>query len=233
MKFALLDDQKNFHEEFKTYSSKYLNSANCNFYYDSKSLFIDIEEKNNIKIDVVFLDIELDGESGIDIAKKLYHVDPSIVVVFLTNKNHMVYEAFGLNVLKFIYKPTFYSQVDTLFHSLFNELEMIKPIQFKSADSVISLTKKEVILISRELRKIIIYTRTGKCYETNIKGIQEAFQMLGSEMFAMINRSEIVNLSMIQEINGAKLSLRGLNKSCYISYDRIQDIKLKWRNLYV
>ena len=79
----------------------------------------------------------------------------------------------------------------------------------------------------------MIYTRTGKCYETNIKGIQEAIQMLGSEMFAMINRSEIVNLSMIQEMNGAKLILRGLNKSCYISYDRIQDIKLRWRNLYV
>ena len=233
MNFALLDDQKSFHEEFKEVSKSYISFENCSYYFNSSELINDVLNKKNWKLDVLFLDIELKDESGIEVAKKLFTYNSSIIVIFLTNKNHLVYEAFGLNVLKFIYKPTFKKQVDNLFVSILKEIDLIKPIQIKTSDSYICFSKKEIIFVARELRKVIFYTKGGKKYESNLSKIGEALELVESEMFVMINRSEIVNIMYISEFAGTKITINGLNKHCYVSQDRLIEVRSKWRRYYV
>lgn len=112
MNYALLDDQKSFHDYFKEQSKKYISMLDCSFYFDSKSLFDDLKNRENWHLDILFLDIDLKYESGFDIAKKLYNYDPTIIVVYLTSKNNLIHNAFGLNVLRFIYKPFFDEDVE-------------------------------------------------------------------------------------------------------------------------
>lgn len=233
MNYALLDDDIVFHQKFKEMTKDYISYDNCSFYTTSQAFFNDLLLKENWHLDVLFLDIELNDESGIDIARRLYSYYPSIVVIFITNKNHMVYDAFGLNVFKFIYKPMFSSKVASLFQSIIDEFELIKPIKIKAEDNYISLSKKEIVLVSLELRKIYFYTVDGKVYKSNLHGINESLSLLNSSLFVQINRSEIVNLAYITEIKGAKLRINKLKKDYYVSQDKLIEIRKKWREYYV
>lgn len=233
MNYALLDDDIVFHQKFKEMTKKYINFENCSFYSSSKAFFQDLQSKENWHLDVLFLDIELNGESGIDIARRLYSYNSSIVVIFITNKNHMVYDAFGLNVFRFIYKPMFAFKIDSLFQALIEEFELIKPIKIKSEEYYISLTKKEIVLVSLELRRIYFYTANGKIYKSNLHRINDVLPLLNSSLFVQINRSEIVNLAYITEIKETKLKIDTLKKDYYVSQDKLIEIRKKWRGYYV
>lgn len=172
-------------------------------------------------------------ESGFDIAKKLYNYDPTIIVVYLTSKNNLIHNAFGLNVLRFIYKPFFDEDVEGVFNLIINEIDLYKPILIKSHRDYVSLSKKDIVYISKELRKIFIYTSNGMRYETNICNLNEAKNLVDSDNFMMINRSEIVNIIYISEIGDRRLKINTLNKELLISGDRLIDVRDKWRKRYV
>lgn len=93
--------------------------------------------------------------------------------------------------------------------------------------------KKDIVYISKELRKIFIYTSNGMRYETNICNLNEAKNLVDSDNFMMINRSEIVNIIYISEIGDRRLKINTLNKELLISGDRLIDVRDKWRKRYV
>lgn len=57
------------------------------------------------KTDAVFLDIEMPGMDGIDLANRVLDLQPDISVVFVTAYNQYAVEAFSLNALDYLLKP--------------------------------------------------------------------------------------------------------------------------------
>jgi len=57
-------------------------------------------------VDIVFLDIEMPGMSGIEAAEQMVAIDPGIDIVFVTAYNHYANEAFELNAIDYLLKPT-------------------------------------------------------------------------------------------------------------------------------
>lgn len=182
---------------------------------------------------MLFLDIELNGESGIEIARKLYSYNSSIIVIFISDKIHKVYDAFGLNVFKFVFKPLLHANVDMLFNAIIEEFDMVKPIKIKSEDIYLSFSKKEIVSVSLELRKIYFHTADGRSCLTHLRKIKDALVLLNSPLFVLINRSEIINISYITELNGTKLRIDKLNKEYFISQDKLVEIRKKWRGYSV
>lgn len=233
MNYALLDNDVSFHQKFKSMANKYINYENCSFYRSSKAFFYDLQARENWHLDVLFLDIELNGESGIEIARKLYSYNSSIIVIFISDKIHKVYDAFGLNVFKFVFKPLLHANVDMLFNAIIEEFDMVKPIKIKSEDIYLSFSKKEIVSVSLELRKIYFHTADGRSYLTHLRKIKDALVLLNSPLFVLINRSEIINISYITELNGTKLRIGKLNKEYFISQDKLVEIRKKWRGYSV
>ncbi|OPH56000.1 hypothetical protein BC351_29345 [Paenibacillus ferrarius] len=58
------------------------------------------------RVDVVFLDIEMPGLNGIEAAEHITKINPGIDVVFVTAYNHYAVEAFDLNAIDYVLKPT-------------------------------------------------------------------------------------------------------------------------------
>ncbi|MBQ3372674.1 MAG: response regulator [Oscillospiraceae bacterium] len=57
------------------------------------------------QVDVAFLDIELFGESGIDLARKLMALNPSVNIIFLTGHSEYTASALELHCSGYIMKP--------------------------------------------------------------------------------------------------------------------------------
>ena len=57
------------------------------------------------RVDVAFLDVELFGESGIDLAGKLSAVTPTINVIFLTGHSEYTFDALQMHCSGYLLKP--------------------------------------------------------------------------------------------------------------------------------
>ena len=56
-------------------------------------------------VDVAFLDIEMPGMNGIELAKKLKEIDRNIRIVFVTAYEQYALDAFGVNAIGYLLKP--------------------------------------------------------------------------------------------------------------------------------
>lgn len=56
-------------------------------------------------IDIVFLDIEMPGRNGLEIAEIISAKYPNVTIIFVTAFNHYAAEAFELNALDYLLKP--------------------------------------------------------------------------------------------------------------------------------
>jgi len=56
-------------------------------------------------INVVFLDIEMPGINGLNLAEQIVEVNPQLLIVFVTAYNEYAVEAFELNALDYLLKP--------------------------------------------------------------------------------------------------------------------------------
>ncbi len=64
-----------------------------------------LKEMSSIMADCAFLDIEMPGLSGIELAERLACLNPDIEVIFLTAYNHYAAQAFDVNALDYMLKP--------------------------------------------------------------------------------------------------------------------------------
>ena len=73
--------------------------------------------KNNV-VDIAFLDIEMPGLSGLELAERIQEIDPYVSVVFITAFDQYALEAFKAHAVGYLLKPLdindFSQQIDTL-----------------------------------------------------------------------------------------------------------------------
>lgn len=72
-----------------------------------KFLSLNLEKEMNVinEIDIVFLDVEMPGINGLELAELLLETNPHITIVFVTAFNQYAVQAFELNALDYILKP--------------------------------------------------------------------------------------------------------------------------------
>lgn len=92
-----------------------------------------LEDVENKQIDIAFLDIEMPGLSGVQLAKKLKETNPSINIIFVTAYDNYGLEAMRLHASGYVSKPVsdekVKKEVDNLRYPI--ELKNEKKIQAK------------------------------------------------------------------------------------------------------
>ena len=71
--------------------------------------FVNFELNKDAKllaeIDIIFLDIEMPGMNGIQLAEKLLEIKPTLIIVFVTAFHEYAVQAFELDSLDYLVKP--------------------------------------------------------------------------------------------------------------------------------
>ena len=57
------------------------------------------------EIDIVFLDVEMPGMNGIQLAERLLEIKPTLIIVFVTAFHDYAVQAFDLDSLDYLVKP--------------------------------------------------------------------------------------------------------------------------------
>ena len=102
MRAILVDDEPLLLEELKHLLEPHADIEVVGSYTEPRQAW---EEISEIRPDYAFLDIEMAGWNGINLAEKLYEINPDIGILFITAYNHYATQAFEVNAIDYLLKP--------------------------------------------------------------------------------------------------------------------------------
>ena len=162
-------------------------------------------------LDIVFLDIDLGDENGIEIAAWIAKNYPDTMIVFVTGHREFAEEAFEVDAIGYLVKPYDIKKMEKVLGKAMLLLEK-KVVEESSAEIVITdenvkkkLDCKDILYIKRQQSRSIIKTQQKeyRVYET----ITSLCERIG-DSFIRVNQGEIVNKKIIEEIKGNTVYLK-------------------------
>ncbi|NWL86078.1 MULTISPECIES: LytR/AlgR family response regulator transcription factor [unclassified Paenibacillus] len=164
-----------------------------------------------LRPDVVFLDIELAEDNGLELAKQLLTLNPTPVIVFATAYDEYALKSFELNAIDYILKPFNEKRIQQTLekvnkiHRVPEEIHQITPPSTQFGKIAV-LIEERIVLI--DYQKIsYVGSCEGKCA---IKTLEREYKVcdsltmlekkLNSDQFIRVHRGFIVNIDHITEI---------------------------------
>ncbi|MHC1694830.1 MAG: response regulator [Eubacteriales bacterium] len=102
MRVIIVDDERKILQDLKDTIQEYKGFEVVGAYINPLDALEDIA---NTKPDCAFLDIEMPGITGIDLAERLLVHNPFMDIVFITAFNHYATQAFEVNAMDYVLKP--------------------------------------------------------------------------------------------------------------------------------
>lgn len=165
-------------------------------------------------IDLLLLDIEMPGMSGIDLVKNLGANRP--LIIFTTSKKDYAAEAFDLNVVDFITKPVypirFLQAIDKakeIFQSRKQDVKVVdEEVLFVRDSNIVRRININDILFAEAMGDYVKLYLQQKYYaiHSTLKAVEEK---LPANKFLRVHRSYIIQLSKIDSVQRGVLTING------------------------
>ena len=175
-------------------------------YETGAKLLSDFE--NGTVFDIVFMDIYMEKENGIDTAQKLRKFDRDCLLVFTTTSTDHALEGFRVRALHYLVKPYSDDELDMLLDEISQKISVEeKYIEIPSASD--SLRIKLCDILYAEHFKHCIHIHCTDKSEKSVRSTFAEFVMLfdDGDNFFVCNRGIIVNLEHIRDMNGNEFVL--------------------------
>lgn len=150
--------------------------------------------------DLLFLDINLINESGLDLAKKINKMKSPPMIVFATAHDTFAVKAFELNALDYILKPFEYKRIEVAINKAEARIGEVSEQQEKHLPATLSIQIDDKIYVINILDIIALFVEEGKL---NIITINDEYiineplsafeKKLPLDAFMRIHRSSIIN----------------------------------------
>lgn len=154
--------------------------------------------------DILILDIEMPGKSGIDV-KNSFSMDDSPFIIFATSHDELFREAFGVKVIGFLSKPLGWESFCKMMDSAVNNLNVGKVIDFGEGRLVSS---RNVVMITSEKK----YSKAIIDGEDDIQWLRRSLRSWEAELadtgFLRIHKACLVNCRYIKLFEGQTVVLK-------------------------
>lgn len=171
---------------------------------------------NSQQVDLIFLDIEMPGMTGLELTKNLGSKSP--LIVFTTAKKDYAVEAFELNVVDYLVKPVtpsrFLQAVERANEALASDKEEVKVEEqefvFVKDNGILKRINVDDILYLEAMGDYVKVHTSQKFHvlHATLKSIEEK---LPATKFIRVHRSYIVSLSKIDFIQEGVISIGKAN----------------------
>lgn len=189
MNIALLDDNIDYHQFLSNIIHDVLKSEDITYTIDC---FSDTKRFMNKceQYDVVFLDVELGEENGIDIAKKITQSD----IIFVSSYKNYVFHAFHVSPFSYILKQDEKQARSEIKRYVAYYKHMHQSITIQNQDILLS----HISYFSQYEHDRITHIHSKEIIEKG-KTLKEIHALLPN-YFIQINRSEIINMYHVENV---------------------------------
>lgn len=204
--FAIIDDNEDDQNKiYKCISEEcQVNKIDfkCQIYSSSLNFHFDIE------YDAVFIDIDMPKENGIQFARRL-NQQYETKIIFITNYSNYLHASLDAHPFQFINKENLKFESIRVFKQLFNELNKNNytlTVNEKNEKKMIQI--KDIYYIESDDHLLHIYLKNNNQDLYIWDTLSHIYNQLRPYGFIQINRSTIINMKYIKNINTKNICLK-------------------------
>jgi len=192
-------------------------------YTDSGNLLYDITE-DHFFFDLILLDIEMPGNTGMEIAQKIKPFLPNVKIIFITSHIEYAIDAFELSIFRYVPKNDMQKRLPAAIQDAVRliVLEDGKAYTIQTNSRFEKIPYREIYYIARDGKNASITTAGG--ISKVRKSLQQVYEELGAEEFIYIDRGCIVNMIHIMQIKDGMAVLKN-GTALPVSRSHLQEVK--------
>lgn len=161
------------------------------------------EMESGTRYDVLFLDIIMPGQNGIETAKEIRRFDNDMKIVFLTSSPEFAAQSYTVNAFYYQLKPFQAESIFLLLDSIFEVYirEQDSSFLLRCRDGINRVHPERIEFCEVNHRTLCIHLVSGKELEStgSLDKLEE--QLAGYGYFLRCHRSYLVNLNYVEHIS--------------------------------
>ena len=194
---------------------------------------------------LVLLDVEMPGVSGVDCARELQDSDPQTILIFATAHDKYMADAFEVYAFDYLLKPfkaeralATLERAKSVLKTREDAAQSARPVEprpqsdrilLKHRDGVSVINMEDILLVQREERATVLYTVNDGRYVTG-DSLADVEARLDPALFMRCHKSYIINLSHVDSISPYGrwtyvVKLRGTRRDALITHEKYEELE--------
>ncbi len=181
--------------------------------------------------DLIYLDIEMAQENGIDAARHIRKVDNSVLLIYISGYEQYLKELFEVEPFRFLSKPIEIQKFSRYFQEACQRIsEDNVYYQFNFNKEIKKVALKDIIYFESRNRIVYIFLKNGKkeYFYGKLNDVEKELNEK-KQRYLRIHQSYLVNYDYVRKMNFSNVVIENNGKSTIlqISEDRQKKIRMQ------
>lgn len=182
---------------------------------------IGIDEIKKLKVDLLFLDIQMDEMNGIEVVK---HIPKTVKIIFCTAYSEFAVESYNLDVIDYLMKPISFPRFEkAIYRRILKQNEFYNVninndylfVKTEQKGKLIKIDFDDIDFIEGKSNYIGFHINKRVILSHN--SLREMESFLPSNRFVRVHKSYIVALKKIASVENSEILLKNLNSKIPLS----------------
>lgn len=207
---CICDDEKTQRSNLKDIVNPELELKGINFSIaecENGEKLIKLITKDKNCFDIIFLDIEMTGDNGIKIAKKIRELNDSVIIIFVTGFAEYVFNGYDVKALNYILKPYKKGKIIEVLNEALKQIDNVQNrfFIFQLNSSSYKIHLKDIIYFVSDKRKLKVVTKENT-YE--FYGKLDDIEKDLPSFFVRIHQRYLVNFNFVLSIENNYVDIK-------------------------
>lgn len=208
VRIVALDDEAYWIETLGQITREFFGQEEYEFfsYTNAEKFLFDMEERR--EYDIVLLDMEILGTSGLEVGGKVRLKHPESAIVFVTNHVEYAVQAYEVNAFRYIPKCMLKEKLPEAYAHLVQKLKMQDKRFFciYNNEKMVRIAEDSIYYLKKEKKYVYIVHSDGE--EKVRMTLAEVYNKLTANDFVYLDRSCIASLRHIMAVENHQVKLR-------------------------
>lgn len=206
---AVCEDQTHIREELCALCRQALEELNIphdiTSFSSADQLGETMKGKNSV-FDLLILDIQMEGKSGLELASELRQADDRVSIIFVTGCEEYLRDGYSVQPIQFLLKPVDYPALYNAIRTAWRLNSGKRRVVLQEGARTVLLTTQEVRYVESFNHGILIHQGDASCfYRVTLTEAERSIQPTGC--FCRCHNSFLVNMDWVSEITRTKVVL--------------------------
>lgn len=152
------------------------------------------------RYDLIFLDIYMDGMTGVETAAALRAADSGVIVAFVTTSRDHALEGYRFHVNRYILKPFSKDEIIEVMTLARNLVNSMPGITVRSSDGDITVPAARIRYVEQSGHSLVFYLTGGRTVRSGGK-LDDIEKQLAGGSFLRSHKSYLVNLAHVLSVD--------------------------------
>lgn len=201
LRIGICDDETGARDALRLSLEHLLRKNDGNVFYDFSSGEGTVRwlAKHSGELDILFLDVELSGISGMETARQIRLYDSGLMLVFVTGYADFVFDGYSVGALDYLVKPIKEDKLKKVLARARKLIESRKPQTFvvQNSEGLYRIDKKDILYLQSDRRFVKVWTKNREYHYYG--KLDEAQSALGTG-FVRIHQRYLVRAAAVSKI---------------------------------